>query len=119
MNPQLKLAILGLRWILGLVILFESAYFALSPAAAAHFAKAGFPVWLRPVLGGSEAIAALLLLLPVTSLVGGYALLVILAVAVGIHFLHGQFNVGSLIVYAAAAIVCIVQRNGEAAKGTA
>jgi DoxX-like family len=113
MNPRVKtLAISGLRWALGLVVLWESAHFALSAAGAHQFATTGLPEWIRPALGGSEAVGALLFLAPAVSLVGGYALLVIFAIAVCVHFLHGQYEVGALIVYGMAAIVCITHRMG-------
>jgi hypothetical protein len=116
MNPRLmKLAISGLRWALGLVVLLESAHFVLSPAAAHGFAGTGFPLWLRPALGGSEVIAALLFLVPAANVVGGYALLSIFAIAAGVHLLHGQFDVGSLVVYAMGVLVCITYRDSESA----
>ncbi|MGA8103096.1 MAG: hypothetical protein WB869_13130 [Candidatus Acidiferrales bacterium] len=111
-----KLAIPGLRWVLGLVVLLESAGFALSASAAHQFAKTGLPLWIRPALGGSEAIAALLFLVPATSVVGGYALLFIFAVAAVIHLLHGQLEVGVLVVYGMGVIVCMAHRNDEAAE---
>jgi uncharacterized membrane protein YhdT len=117
MNPRLmKLAVSGFRWALGLVVLFESAYFVFSPAAAHQFTKAGLPLWLRPALGGSEVIAALLFLVPAASVVGGYALLFIFAIAAGVHLLHGQFDVGSLAVYAMGVFVCIAHQKEEAAE---
>jgi uncharacterized membrane protein YphA (DoxX/SURF4 family) len=116
MNQQTKeFAISGLRWTLGVVVLLESIHFVLSPSAAHEFAKTGLPHWVRPALGGSEIIAALLFLLPVATAVGGYLLLVIFALAVVIHFLLGEFDVGSLIIYAMAVVVCITHRNNEAA----
>lgn len=112
MNQQLsRFAICGFRYVLGLVVLLESLHFALSPHAAHQFAKTGLPSWVRPVLGGSEALAALLFLLPAASLVGGYMLLLVFAIAAGIHFLRGEFDVGSLIVYGMAVIVCMTQSN--------
>lgn len=106
-------AIAGLRWTLGLVVLFEAVDFTFSPSSVRHFAHAGFPPWIRPALGGAEIVAALLFLVPAVSLVGGYFLLLVFAVAILIHFLHGQFDVGALLVYAAAAIVCIVHGSKE------
>ncbi|HXM44976.1 MAG TPA: DoxX family protein [Bryobacteraceae bacterium] len=114
MNPRVKaLAISGLRWALGLVVLWESVHFALSAAGAHQFAETGLPQWIRPALGGSEAVAAILFLAPAVSLVGGYALLVIFAIAVCVHFLHGRYEVGALIVYGMAVIACMAHRNGE------
>jgi DoxX-like family len=116
MNQQVKRsAISGLQWTLGLVVLLESVHFTLSASAGREFAKTGFPRWMRPALGGSEVVAAVLFLVPAASFVGGYALLLVFAIAVVIHLLLGEFaGVGSLLVYTAAVIVCMVQRG----KGT-
>ena len=70
--------------------------------AATLFAKSGLPHLIRPILGGAEIIAALLFLVPPTRTIGGYALLVIFALAALIHILHGQPDVGALVIYAAA-----------------
>jgi len=114
MNPPLKrLSIAGLRWTLGLVVLCESVRFVFSPSTIHHLAKAGFPQWIRQALGGSEIIAVLLFLVPPVSLVGGYLLLFVFAIAVILHLLHGEFDVGGLIVYAMAVIVCITRRNDK------
>jgi hypothetical protein len=111
MNPQFKkTAILGLRWVLSLVVLLESVQFMVSPGVAHLFAEMGLPPWIRPALGGIEAVAALLFLIPAASVVGGYALLAVFAIAAGIHFLHGQYEVGSLAVYTMAVIVCMTDR---------
>ncbi len=64
--------------------------------------KSGMPHLIRPILGGAEIIAALLFLIPPARMIGGYALLVIFALAALIHILHGQPDVGALVVYAAA-----------------
>jgi hypothetical protein len=104
----------GLRWVLALVVLLESAHFAASPASARQLAAFGLPRWTAPALGGSEVIAALLFLVPGASVVGGYALLFIFLIAAGIHFLHGQFDVGNLVVYSMAVIVCMTDRKSQA-----
>jgi hypothetical protein len=120
MNHQAnKFAISGFRYVLGLVVLLESLHFALSPHAAHQFAKTGLPSWVRSALGGSEALAALLFLLPAASLVGGYLLLIIFAIAAGIHFLRGEFDVGSLIIYGMAVIVCMTHPNKPRSQGVA
>jgi hypothetical protein len=87
----------------GLGRLWQSAHFALSAAGAHQFTKTGIPQWIRPALGGSEAVAALLFLAHAISLAGGCALLVVFAVAACVHVPHGQFEVGGLIVYGMAA----------------
>jgi hypothetical protein len=99
-----------LRWTLGLVVILESCRFVFSGSAAHFLAKAGLPWWIRPVLGGAEVVAAILFIVPVTSLIGGYALLVIFGMAAIVHFLHGQFGVEGLVLYAVAVLVCIAYK---------
>ena len=113
MNQQIKkLSASGLQWTLGLVVLLESVHFTLSASAGHQFAKTGLPQWIRPALGGSEVVAALLFLVPAASSVGGYLLLFIFAIAIVIHFLLGEIvGVGSLVVYSMAVIVCMTHRN--------
>lgn len=65
----------------------------------------GFPQWVAPVLGGGEIVAAIPFLVPRLSRIGGYSLLVVFAAAAMLHVLHGQFEIGSLLVYGAAAFV--------------
>jgi len=108
MNARLtKFSVPVLRWTLGLVVLLESCQFIFSTSAAHFLAKAGLPLWIRPVLGGAEIIAAVLFLVPVTTVIGSYLLLVIFGLAALVHILHGQYEVGGLVVYAAAVLVCV------------
>lgn len=112
---QKAISVSLLRWSLGLVLLWESCQFAVSTTAAHHLQQMGLPSWIAPALGGTEALAAILFLLPVLRRVGGYSLLVIFVVAALLHILHGQFEIGSLLVYGAAVLVCMpVARRGEA-----
>jgi uncharacterized membrane protein YphA (DoxX/SURF4 family) len=106
-----------LRWTLGLVVFLESAEFILSNSVAHFLAKAGLPSWIQPVLGGSEILAAVLFLLPFTAKIGSYLLLIIFALATLLHILHGQFNVGGLVVYAAAVLVCLPTRQHNTGGG--
>src|SRR6266581_7972920 len=100
MKQHLKtIAIPGLRWTLGLVVLLESCQFAFSASAIRHAARIVIPPWLRLGVAGTEVIAALLFLVPAVSDVGGYLLLPIFAIAAALHVLHGEFDVGALAVY--------------------
>jgi hypothetical protein len=105
---HLRNAISILYWSVGLVVLIESCLFVFSASRGHAFAKSGMPQLIRPILGGSEIIAALIFLIPPARTVGGYALLVIFAVAGLIHILHGQLDVGGLVVYAAAVYTVLV-----------
>jgi thiosulfate reductase cytochrome b subunit len=109
-EKRVKCALAGLQWTLGLVVLVESALFVFSPAAAHFFAKTGLPGWVRPALGVAEMLAAVLFLLPRTVTVGGYSLIVVFGLAAVVHLLHGWFDVGGLLVYAAAALTVIAYR---------
>jgi uncharacterized membrane protein YphA (DoxX/SURF4 family) len=91
-----------LRWVLGLVILAESLRFAFSHAAARAFAGTGLPDFIRLALALAEIVAALLFLIPRATRVGGWSLIVVLAFAVLLHLLHAWYDVGALVVYAAA-----------------
>ena len=108
------LAVPALRWTLGLVLLLESLQFTFSQTAAHQLAHAGMPLWLRPVIGGSEILAAILFLVPATSVLGGRLLLVIFVLAAAVHFLHGQYDVSLLVLYAAAVLVCLAHRRNFA-----
>jgi uncharacterized membrane protein YphA (DoxX/SURF4 family) len=113
MNPQIRRrAVLGLQWIVGLVVMVESLRFALEPSAARHFAQTGMPSWMRPALAWSEIVAAILFLVPFTTLLGGYLLLAIFFVAAVLHVLHGEFDIGVLLVYAMAVLVSMAYRSG-------
>jgi hypothetical protein len=113
MNERLtKMALPVLRWSLGLVVAWESCEFAFRTAAMRGFAKSGLPLWIRPVLGCAEIVAAILFLVPAATLIGGYALLVIFFLAAVIHILHGWYDVGGLVVYAAAVLACMAHRSG-------
>jgi hypothetical protein len=101
-----KFAIPALRWTVGLVVLFESCRFVFSHGPI----HGGLPQWLRPVIGGAEIVAAIMFLLPFTRKAGGNLLLVVFALAIFIHILHGQYDVGALLVYAAAVAATMSER---------
>jgi len=101
---------LGLQWAVGVVLIVESLRLAIDPLAGRHFARAGMPLWMRPALAWTEIAASVLFLVPFTMMLGGYLLLVIFFVAVLLHILHGEFNVGVLFVYGMAVLVSMVYR---------
>ena len=102
LNRRLNNAISILYWSTGLVVLIESCLFVFSASRGHAFAESGMPHLIRPILGGAEIVAALLFLIPPMRTIGGYALLVIFALAALIHILHGQPDVDALVIYAAA-----------------
>jgi hypothetical protein len=105
-----RAALVLLRWTVGMVVLWQSFRFALSAAAARNIGHLRLPPWLAVVLGGAELLAAALFLMPRLQRAGGYALLVIFAIACAIHGLHGEFEAG-LLVYAAAVVACLAVRS--------
>jgi hypothetical protein len=105
-------AVLGLQWTVGLVLIIESLRFALQASAARHFAQTGMPLWMRPALAWTEIAAAVLFLVPFTMVLGGYLLLVIFFLAGLLHVLHGEFDIGVLLVYAMAVLVTMAYPTG-------
>jgi hypothetical protein len=101
-EDRVRSALLVLQWVLGLVIIAESARFAFSPEAAHAFARTGLPNFVRFVLAWAEMAAAILFLVPRATIAGGWFLIGVLVFAIVIHILHGWFDVGGLVVYAAA-----------------
>jgi len=113
MNPTLKrLAIPFLHWTVGMVVLwqsyrtFHSAYSYLGSVmdgAALNRIRLG--------LSGSEMVAAILFLVRPTTMIGGYLLLIIFALAVLVHTLHGDDSgMEVLFVYGAAVLVSMAER---------
>jgi hypothetical protein len=111
MNEQLRsLAVPGLRWCVGLIVLWQSTRFAFGTAAMRALAETGLPAWIRPALGGIEIVAAVLFLVPVTTVVGGYALLVVFFFAAVLHLLHGWYDISALVLYAMAVLVSLAHQ---------
>jgi len=68
------------------------------------------PDVLRLVLGWGEIIGCILLLIPRTAVLGAWILVSIFVLAIVIHFLHGMYNVGNLVIYIAAAGAVVVEK---------
>jgi thiosulfate reductase cytochrome b subunit len=98
-DGRMRTALLVLQWVLGLVILVESAVFVFSPGAAHAFARTGLPNFVRHGVGGMEMAAAVLFLIPRATVAGGWLLVAVLSLAIVVHLLHGWFDVGGLVVY--------------------
>jgi DoxX-like family len=103
MTEQMKTALTGLQWTLGLVILIEAIRFVM-PGASHDFAPTHMPDIVRQVLGYGEIIGAILLLIPRTAVRGGWLLAGIFVLAMIVHLLHGMLNVGNLAISTAAAL---------------
>jgi hypothetical protein len=116
MNQTTRFWLTALRWTLGIVVLIQSCLFVFGSTGRHVAGELGMPQLIRPVLGGSEIVAALLFLVPATSVAGAYLLLVVFFFAAAIHVLHGQYEVGGLVVYAVAVMACIARREEEGVK---
>jgi hypothetical protein len=107
-----KLALPFLHGSVGLVVLWQS--WLTLHSTLAKLRAPGHPAALayaRLLLSGAEILAAVLFLLPFTIAVGGYALLVIFALAILIHTVHGEARgLETLVVYGAAVLVCLAYR---------
>ena len=97
-----KIALTVLQWALGVVILIESVVFVM-PSAGHEFARTHMPGFVRLLLGWGEIVGCILLLIPRTAVRGAWLLVAVFVMATFIHLLHGMYNVGNLIIYAAAA----------------
>jgi uncharacterized membrane protein YphA (DoxX/SURF4 family) len=104
-------AIIVLRLVLGLVVLVQSFIFLFGGESAKFLARHGLPDAIRLILGSSEVVAAILFLLPPTLKAGAWFLLAVFAGAISLHLVHGQFDVGGLLVYSAAVLVVLAFRN--------
>ena len=112
MNQQLnRIALPGLRWAMGLVVLWESTREFLHTVHAIHNHRQSLTlIWIRLILASSEIVAVMLFLVPRSRVVGSYALLIIFVVAIGIHIAHGERGILSLSVYAMAVLVSLANR---------
>jgi len=97
-----KIGLTVLQWSLGIVILIEAVMFVM-PGAAHDFARTHMPSFVRMVLGIGEILGSVLLLIPQTAIRGAWLLLAVFVMAILLHLLHGMYNVGNLVIYAAAA----------------
>lgn len=102
MAQRANIALTGLQWTLGLVILIEAILFVL-PSAARGFASTHLPNVIRLILGFGEIAGCVLMLIPRTAIRGAWLLVAVFALAVAIHLLHGMYEVGNLAIYTAAA----------------
>ena len=109
-EPRMKCALTALQWTVGLVILIEALLFVM-PAAGQAFAETHMPGILRLVLGWGEIVGAVLLLIPQTAVRGAWILIALFVLAIVTHLLHGLYNVGSLLIYAAATWTVAVSKS--------
>jgi hypothetical protein len=113
---QKGIALVALRLVLGLVVLVQSFLFLYGGEAARFLARHGLPDAIRLVLGWSEVVAAILFLLPPTIVVGAWFLLLIFVAAILLHVVHGQYDVGGLLVYSTAVLVVLAFHESRRVK---
>jgi hypothetical protein len=106
-----QIALTGLQWTLGVVILMEAILFVM-PAAAHAFASTHMPNIVRMVLGWGEIAGCILLLIPRTAIRGAWLLVAVFTLAIVIHLLHGLYGIGNLAIYTAAAWAVAVGKRG-------
>ena len=76
-------------------------------------------LWARLILSSLEIVGTLLFLAPRTVIAGAYLLLGIIAAAVAIHALHGDFaGLEFLVLSAVAVYVCLVHQQDEPLEGS-
>jgi hypothetical protein len=99
-----KHTIEGLRWVLGLVVLWASCQLLratiVTMQTTPESGHIGAHVWIRLLLASVEMVAAIMFLAPAVNVAGSYLLLAVFAFAILFHVLQGQFDVGGLLVYA-------------------
>jgi len=109
-----RVAIPLLQWVVGLVILLESYRTLQRGISGLHVTPShGIHPVILIALAAPEMVAAFLFLFPKTLIVGSYSLLIIFALAILVHLLHGQVNFEILLVYAAAVIVVMTYSPGR------
>ena len=101
-----KLARTGLQWSVGLVLIYESSRLVFS-AHAHSLERTHLPPVLLLAIASVELLGAILFLVPWTTAAGGRLLLVTFGAAAIVHILHGQPNVGYLVIYAMAVLTVI------------
>jgi hypothetical protein len=114
-----QLAVQGLRWVLGIVVLWQSCLLLHATIVDIQGATSGHigpHQWVRLVLASAEILAAVMFLAPVLNLAGSYLLLIVFAFAMLFHALQGQFDFGALPVYAMAVLVSMAHRRDAQAK---
>lgn len=96
-----KLARTWLQWSLGLVLIYQCARLLLNPT------RGHIPHALILAIAAVELLGAILFLVPRTVKAGGWLLIAAFFVAAVVHVLHGQPDVGFLVIYGFAVLTVI------------
>jgi hypothetical protein len=98
-----KLARTGLQYSLGLVLIYECCRLLLLPAST-HLPV---PHVLVKAIAAVELLGGILFLVPAGMLFGGRLLLATFLVAAAVHLMHGEPDIGPLVIYAMAVLTII------------
>ena len=104
-----KLARTGLQWSLGLVLIYECSRMLFYAGVGRIAETAHLPHALLLAIALVELLGAILFLVPPTVITGGRLLLAVFGIAAVVHILHGQPDVGYLIIYAMAVLTIITE----------
>jgi hypothetical protein len=85
-------------------LIYECSRLVFSAGARHSFEATHLPQWFRLAIGSVELLGAILFLIPPAVLFGGRLLLATFGVAAIVHILHGQPDVGYLVIYAMAVL---------------
>ncbi len=110
MTQSAKLARAGLHWSLGLVLTYECCRLLFHAGTREGLQNNHLPHVVVLAIAGAELLGAILFLIPPTVVAGGRVLLGTFLAAAVVHILHGQPDVGFLIIYAMAVLVVITER---------
>ena len=104
-----KIALLGLQWSLGIALFIEAALLAFSKTETRFAGYPGSHHWIRLALAWSEMLGCVVFLVPRTLKAGAALLIIVFASAAVVHAFHGNFQIGGLLIYAAATSVVASQ----------
>jgi hypothetical protein len=102
-TQRVHLALTGLQWTLGVVILIEAVLFVM-PSGAHAFSQTHMPGFIRAIIGWGEIAGCIFMLIPRTAARGAWLLAGVFVLAILIHVLHGLYDVGYLAIYTASAV---------------
>lgn len=102
-----KLARTGLQYSLGLVLVYECCRLIVGSGAVHASERIHLPYRFLIGIAVVELLGAILFLVPLTVVAGGRLLVATFFVAAVVHLLHGQPDVGYLIIYAMAVLTII------------
>jgi hypothetical protein len=104
-----KTVLLDLQWSLGVVLFIEAAPLAFSKTEIHSAGHPGMHHWISLALDWSEMLTCVVFLVPRTMKTGAALLITVLALAAVVHALHGNLQIGGLLIFAAAVAVTASQ----------